>query len=343
MSAEMSTYLWDGAGKKDVEVARLESLLSAYRYDKPLVYTEVVVERKRRLRWPALALVSAAALLAAAVGLALALHSNPAMWQPQDGWRVKAVAGAPRIANQSVTRTASLPVGSELATDSASLAEVKLGHIGSITVQPNSALRLVQSSGGKYFVALLHGSISARTWAPPFTFAVDTPSAKIIDLGCTFDTDVDAHGVGIVRVTSGWVQVQRDFQKALIPAGAAAKIRPNSAPGTPYFVDSSPQFQAALEKLDFGPREPASRMAALDALLPAARPRDVYTLLRLMQGAVPAERERMVDRAAQLVPFPPGVTREGVIGGNERMVDAWYEQLHLTNVKRWWVYWKDAF
>ena len=341
MNSEREAYLWDNSGVPDPDLDHLQGLLISYRYNRPLEMQVAQRRQWRTWRWPALGLaaVTVVVLIAAAVVLP---HARPSLWQPTSGWQVQALSGAPVVGGRSVLN-AELPVGQTLQTGPTSSALVRVGHIGRVELRPNSALRLTRSSGGKYSVELLHGSLAATTWAPPFTFSVATSSTTVYDMGCSFTASVDNDGVGMVRVTSGWVSLDGGIRQQLIPAGAAAYLRPGQAPGTPFFEDSSREFQDSLQQLDFSVQDAAARRATLSTLLAAARPRDIYTLLRLMRRFGGEERARIVDRAWQLQPPPAGVTPEGAVSGDPAMLNRWYESLGLSNVKRWWVHWKDAF
>lgn len=341
MTLQPPEYLWDNRGVPDPDVEYLQRLLISYRYNRPL---ELEVERKRewgRWRWPALGFAVAVALIAIAAAVVVLPHAKPQWWQP-GAWQVQALSGEPVVGSASVQK-AELPVGEMLQTGPTSSALVRIGRVGRMEVRPNSALRLTRSSGGHYDISLLHGTVSATTWSPPFTFTVETQSGLVADLGCVFTLSMDNDGIGMVRVESGWVSADTGERQALIPAGAAAYLRPNHAPGTPFFEDSTPEFQDALQQLDFSVQDEVARSATLSRLLAAARRRDVYTLMRLMRRSSGSERDQIVDRALELLPAPPGVTREGILAGDMRMIDAWYNQMGLTNVKRWWVHWKDAF
>ena len=48
------------------------------------------------------------------------------------------------------------------------------------------------------------------------------------------------------------------------------------------------------------------------------------------------------DRAAQLAPPSLGVTRDGIMNGNQLMLDEWWDSLGYRNSKTWWVNWKDG-
>jgi len=79
---------------------------------------------------------------------------------------------------------------------------------------------------------------------------------------------------------------------------------------------------------------------ALDAVLESARPRDALTLWHLLSRIEGADRGRVYDRMSVLVPPPTGVTREGALAGDRRMLDLWWDDLGL-GVASWWRLWKQ--
>ena len=111
-------------------------------------------------------------------------------------------------------------------------------------------------------------------------------------------------------------------------------------PGTAFFDDASDEFKSALRSIDFGPPD---HRDALGILLRTARTRDVYSLLRLSVRLRGSDRGLIYDRAAQLAPPPPGVTRQAFIGRDPGAFESWDDSLGLGNAKRWWVHWKDVF
>lgn len=327
-------YLWDGGGKPDPEVARLEALLGRYRQSAPFREPEQQASTSRHGRavWIGLA---AALVLTAVVGLTLLLR--PAV----EGWDVTALEGAPRIGHKDVRDRARLPVGGRLATDAGSRASLRIGLIGEAEIGPESSVRLVRAAATDHRLALERGSLRARIWAPPRLFFVDTPSATAIDLGCEYTLDVDAGGAGLLRVVSGWVAFDDDGRESFVPAGAACRTRPGTGPGTPWFEDASDSFQSALGRIDARPADPALRAQALATLLAEARPQDGLSLWHLLARLPAGERGPVFDRLAQLVPQPEAVTREKVLRGERAALDASWDALGL-GVTTWWRVWKGS-
>lgn len=319
-------YLWDRSGKPDPEVERLEKTLAVLREDAPAPEFAAGASRPRRVRtW-----LWAAATVAAAVVLTLVMWN--VLRPPASGWAVARIEGAPRVGSIGLGERGSLAVGQWLETDDASRARIAVGMIGEVEVGPNSRVGLVASRPLEYRLELERGEIHARIWAPPRLFFVNTPAAVAIDLGCVYTLEVTDSGAGELRVDSGWVQLDAGERVAVVPAGAAAVMRPDVGPGAPYYLDATEAFREALKRVDFG--DAAARAEALAALLVEARPRDGLTLLSLLPRLRPEERARLYDRLAALLPPPHGVTREGIVRGDARMVDEWWTRLGIVHPEK---------
>jgi hypothetical protein len=173
----MSDYLWDGSGKPDPETQRLENLLGRFRHNCPAPdFSQVSVEseERSRLSWvrgwwsfPRLAIATAVAILAVGSWYGYRI-SRPA-------WNVVRVAGTPQVGSRSIHENGRLGVGEYLQTDANSRAQINVGAVGTVDIEPNTRLRLLQARATEHRLALDHGTIHAYIWAPPRLFTVDTP------------------------------------------------------------------------------------------------------------------------------------------------------------------------
>ena len=160
-------------------------------------------------------------------------------------------------------------------------------------------------------------------------FFVDTPSAVAADYGCAYTLEVKDDGGSLLHVTSGWVALESKDRETLVPMGASCETRPGIGPGTAYFNDASQAFRDALSKVDFE-HNATIRSAALTSVLDQARPRDTLTLWYLFKRFDGQDRERLYDKLASFVPPPPGVTREGLLRFDEKMMEQWEQVLGFT-------------
>jgi len=118
------------------------------------------------------------------------------------------------------------------------------------------------------------------------------------------------------------VELVLNGRKSVVLAEASCATRPGLGPGTPYADDASQQFRDALATVDFEGNSPGFE-AALATVLAESRKRDGITLWHLLQRVEGPARVRVYDRLAQLVPPPAGVTREGVLNLDQKMLDDW--------------------
>jgi len=340
-------YLWDGSGEPDPEIQRLEKLLGRFRHKRPapeLPARAGLWDSLRMRPWfPEVALVTAMALLAVGSWLALRKPPQPAPAEPPAAWQVARLAGAPTVASQRIGEKGRLGVGQRLETDTSSRALIDVGGVGEVQVDPETRLRLVEARSARR-LALERGTIHALIWAPPGQFVVDTPSAVAVDLGCAYTLHVDDHGAGLLRVTFGWVGFKLKDRESFIPEGALCKTRPEAGPATPYYEDASPSFREALDKLDLESTSAAIGQSRdeLGIVLAQARKRDALTLWHLLGRLDGRERARVFDRMAALVPPPAGVTREGILRGDQQMLDLWWNALGLRDIG-WWRQWERAW
>jgi hypothetical protein len=286
------------------------------------------VTRRQSIFWRPQFVAIAACLLVAIVVGALWLLRDHSVEPTGPTWQVATLNGKPTIGSSAISKQGKLGVGQWLETDHNSSAEISVASIGQVQVDPNTRVRLVQTQPTEHRLELARGRMSARIWAPPRLFFVDTPSAVAADLGCAYTLEVDDTGASLLRVTLGWVALQLKDRESMVPAGAACQTRSGIGPGTPYFEDASAEFREALTELDFG-QDTSSRATHLNVLLGQARRKDTLTLWHLLTRVNAEERLRIYEKMASLAPPPNGVTRDGVLKLDPTMLNKWKDELEL--------------
>jgi hypothetical protein len=337
----VAPYLWDGSGEPDPEVEKLETLLGVFRYDHSARGIPQIESRAARaLRVPSLwAFAPVAGIAALAVVLVLIFvrgrQNAPA---PGPGWEVSDVRGTLRLGKTELGAGQSpshLRIGEVLETGLQSQARLTAKQTGQIDVEPNTRLRLVAMGNDTKRIALDHGVIHAFIWSPPGQFVVDTPSGTTVDLGCAYRLQVDDSGAGLVRTELGWVGFEFKGRESFIPAGAAAAIKPNSGPGTPYFDDASMRFRSALSSFDFEDNTPQQRARDLEVVLDEARKRDALTLWHLVARTDGSQRFLVYRTLVRFVPPPPDVTEAGILRLDSSMMDRWWSELGFGDIAVW--------
>lgn len=233
-----------------------------------------------------------------------------------EGFDVETLAGAPTIEGGGTGR---IGVGQLLETDGKSTARIAVADIGTVDVSPNSRIRLAETGKDEHRLSLERGKLHAKIYAPPRLFVVDTPSAKAVDLGCEYTLDVDQNGDSVLHVTGGWVALERDGRESIVPSGMMCKTRKGLGLGTPFNVEATAAFKKALDSFDFS----RGGSGAVQTIIREAEFYDIFTLWHLLSRVPKADRGLIYDALAGHVPPPSGVTREGVLVLNKKMLDAW--------------------
>ncbi|MDP9268329.1 MAG: FecR domain-containing protein [Acidobacteriota bacterium] len=329
----MNDYLWDGTGEPEPEVERLEKLLARYRGPQgalsPLhaIPVRAAWFQQTRFQPP----VYAAAAIAATVVIALALMLlRPAAPAPETGMRFAAVTGAPRL-NGIATASGALQLGQRLETGVSDAANVRVADIGWVEIGPGSVVALLENREGRRRLRLERGVLHAEIAAPPAVFVVETPSARVIDLGCAYTLTLSPAGEGEIQVTAGWVQMDFGYVQSLVPAGFAARIAPGGRISPPYTQQTSPEFRDALLtwwRAEGPAAAPRLRETALSEILARAQKRDALTLLNMFGWAEEDERGRVYDRLDALVRAPAGVTRAEIVAGTRNAAGPWWPVVH---------------
>lgn len=290
---------------------------------------------RRRGWWRVVALSASAAVLA--IGLSLALHLHLRLqWEPSRPWQVE--VGAP---GQDI-RNAQLHVGEPLVLGEHERARLRVAGIGRVQLEPGAKLRLLETSSGQHRVELQQGRMKARIWAPPGHFGVEGGGALVLDLGCEFELDIDAHQNGRLDVLSGWVQIQRGGRETLVPAGHslrfdAARIE------TPVRSSADAEFRHALAHLDQALLLGSDVESQAEAVAALAEPDDLHSLLSLLTRHPELARTGLYPRLFQALELPlvPSQRAAWSSGDVEAINHAWRQLPQAP--KAWWRHWRDAF
>ena len=322
---EFNQYLWDKRGPVDSSVAEMESRLAPLSYAK--TRTAIPVAKFESPARDRAVFRSAAAIGIAIIGVWIAaITIRPQGPSAGTAWDVTALSGEPRVGGTHVEHAGKLRVGEWLQTDASSQAKLKVANIGTVTIQPDTRVRLVQSGDNTHKLELAQGEIEAFIVAPPRLFFVDTPAAMAVDLGCKYRLSIDEDGSGTLEVTLGWVSLERDGRVSIVPSGASCRIDRRRGPGTPHYLDATPAFCDALLALDSNSDE----QTELATLVSESRPRDAMTLWHLLPRVEGKVRSAVFEKLVSYSPLPSGVDRAQALAADEGSLRRWAQSMYWS-------------
>lgn len=324
--------LFDPTQPQSSELAELARLLTPLRTRVPASMPPAVAQATLRWskprRWRPLYLAQAAAVM-----LVLA-----AMWV---GYRLHWRADAPwTVAHGAMPRW---HVGTELSV--ASAVSVQVARIGRLDIAPGAQARLLASATGMHRIALESGRMHARIWAPPAWFAVQVGPAEIVDLGCEFTLDVQAHR-STLEVLSGWVAYTAAGREVLVPAGYRVQFRDLEV-DFPVRPGADPAFAAALTQLQVSLRHPSRALTTqaniIESLLRHSQNADAFSLLSILTQYPKLARSELFSRLAEQLQMPTDAAhRRAWVAGDVQAIERGWQRLP-AQPKAWWRNWRDAW
>jgi hypothetical protein len=329
-SNDTDDYLWEPTAPVDAEIARLERALARYRFDPDRVPIRRHLLLARKRRWGVLVGAVAAGLAVVVLGTAGYRWS----WPQGHAW--------PMTMTGADNAVRALVPGESLRLGQGEQARIAVARIGVLEALSGADLMLRATASNNHRLALAGGVVRVRVWAPPSSVSITTPAGEVVDLGCAFRLSVSPDGLTSVAVESGWVLLSNVAGESLVPAGASSQMSPGLPPLVPVFDDATPSFRRGSRLLEQAMLALPTAETSLD-FLADARTKDVLTLLWLAKEASSDARLALVERAAQLVPPPSGVTIRVVAQGNREQLWQWVDALDLPAAKSWWLNWRDAF
>jgi hypothetical protein len=331
----------------DVELSALEEKLGSLRLRR-VAPLELDDEAGRGSSIPLLVRCAAALLLVATLSVAgwrlLRRSSTTTSDATSLGLcSLEDVEGQVHVGTRVMEPTGSAPLasGDEVVSEAGASARVRIGAIGWLSLEERTRLRVAAGHGdskreGAFRIDLERGTVEASIFAAPRVFALGTPSAIAVDLGCRYRATVDDAGRTTLAVVSGRVSFESDGRRVHVPAGASCRAWPSFGPGTPAWDDASAALRESIDRHD-GARashDDTAARRALDAIVAATAttksPRDSLTLWHLLDEPELDARAQVYDALAALGPPPSDVTREQCLARDAAARERWLDELRAS-------------
>ena len=287
-------------------------------------YSEYTENYKKNsyLKYGAIALIAAMVLIALLPSLFLNRNTPLLDKVMTPYWKVNRLSGITIAAANIIGDTDSLKVGDWLETKDSSRALLNVPGLGTVTIEPNSKLRITKSETDEHRIDLVYGTINANIDAKPRTFYVDSKSATAIDLGCAYTYTVSPNGDGILYVKQGMVSLQSNGRESLVPEGKFCLAKAGIGPGTPFRENTSAALKDALMKYDFekgGDKE-------VEAIIKNSKKSDMVTLINLLPRVDASNKTKLYNHITQYTPAPRDIPRDSVPNFDAKDLNEWIQK-----------------
>jgi RNA polymerase sigma-70 factor (ECF subfamily) len=237
------------------------------------------------------------------------------------GWEVIQLSGQPKLGNKIMSKSDGFKPESTVETDAASSVTVTIPEMGRLLIDNSS---IVSRTKNKNEIKLDKGQIKKFEGDASDVLIVTTPLAKFTELykGSAFRLGVDDAGTCKLTVESGWVIVNIKEFDSYVPKNFDCLISRGKY-AIPYPSDSSPDLINLLQNFS-GINDPS-----VGTIMSKMTKKESLSLWHIIQLISTENRSIAFDRLNELIPAPPGVTKEGILALHKSMLLDWRQEIEL--------------
>ncbi len=237
-------------------------------------------------------------------------------------WDVQCLKGY-AIINGRESSSGKLEQGESLTADMHSHITLHIPDAGRVELQPNSSVMLEKAKDGDNIVKINYGDVKIISTAAMPSLKINLANSVVIDRAGTFYVSVDNDRNARVKLESGFVEINYNDTTTFVKEGFTCDIKYNYRPGIPSRAEAPDTLKREVEKFDYfnGKEESVKKIISL------AKDYDMLTLLAMIPFVPQQQREMLFQAVVNYFPPPPGVTRLGIVNGNDEMLYKWWEDI----------------
>ena len=237
------------------------------------------------------------------------------------GWKIISLSGQPKIDNSIISKGDSFASERKIETDGSSSVTLMTDEFGRLFIDNSSVVSRTKNSNE---IKLDKGQIKKFEGKVSDVLSIITPLAKFTELykGSAFRLHVDSDGGCKLVVESGWVIISIKEFDSYVPKNFDCLITKGKY-AIPYSSNSSPELISMLENFT-GANDPS-----VGTILSQITKKESLSLWHILQLVRTENRIMAFDRLNELIPAPPGVTKEGILTLNKTMLLDWRQEIEL--------------
>lgn len=238
-------------------------------------------------------------------------------------WTIKAEYGQYQI-NGIYTPTNELQLNNTLTTFDSTRVTILVPDAGRVFVNSFSMVKVVQGNDVENIISLQSGSLDVKCKIDEPNLKIETMPAMLTSLGGDYKVSTYAQENVKIETGNGAVKISNPTEELKLIQKHVCEVKSNGEIGIPYHVNAGEELVALINKAAFN----KNAVINYSPILELATSTDGISLFYLMK-----ETKNETDRLAiymklnELFPAPPGITQEGIMSLNERMLNTWREDI----------------
>ncbi len=197
-------------------------------------------------------------------------------------------------------------------------------NAGKVEVGKYTMLQPTESKELSNIISLKSGSINVISEVDDPILKIKTPPAAVTSIEGNYRVTVDPELNVLVITSDGKANLQSAREQLNLVPNHSCKINSSGNIGIPYNNQADQKMVELLNKVSFDLERPID----YTPILQSANHKDGISLLYLLMDASSKEdRITIFLKLNELFPVPPGITEDGILNLDQKMIEKWKEDI----------------
>ncbi|MDZ7764013.1 MAG: hypothetical protein U5K00_06245 [Melioribacteraceae bacterium] len=238
-------------------------------------------------------------------------------------WTIKAEYGQYQI-NGIYTPTTELKLNNTLTTFDSTRVAILVPDAGRVFVNGFTMVKVVQGNDVENIISLQSGSLDVKCRIDEPNLKIETMPAMLNSLGGDYKVSTYSQENVKIETGNGAVKILNPTEELTLIQRHVCEVKRNGEIGIPYHVNANEELVTLINKAAFD----KNAVINYSPILELASSTDGISLFYLMKETKnEADRLAIYMKLNELFPAPPGITQEGIMSLNERMLNTWREDI----------------
>lgn len=238
-------------------------------------------------------------------------------------WTIKAEYGQYQI-NGIYTPTTELKHNNTLTTFDSTRVAILVPDAGRVFVNGFTMVKVVQGNDVENIISLQSGSLDVKCRIDEPNLKIETMPAMLNSLGGDYKVSTYSQENVKIETGNGAVKILNPTEELTLIQRHVCEVKGNGEIGIPYHVNANEELVTLINKAAFD----KNAVTNYSPILELASSTDGISLFYLMKETKnEADRLAIYMKLNELFPAPPGITQEGIMSLNEKMLNTWREDI----------------
>lgn len=237
-------------------------------------------------------------------------------------WKFNLLGGTATI-NQNFSERSNIYSGDNIILSEVAHAKMALPARFELELFGNSKITILDTRATSNKINLIDGSFNFNSLNSESNFIVQRGNFTIEEKSGQYAFTMDEYGNINLSVDKGVIELNHSNFNFRVASKYSLSIIEDSYCTIPLHENATYNFKHSIDRLNSNVND----IAALSTAMLESKQTDQLTLLRIMELVAIDKRELLYQKISNIFPPPSGVTKQGILESNKRMLEKWWSEI----------------